>query len=149
MDVVKRINEIISHTKGLKKKDVIEQVIKSYEADTGITISPKTLYAKLGKTRGLEPELIPYFAKALGVAEQDLFAPEKKEKIAIEEFMKNPAKYQQYIEDKYDKLPPAIKEIVENLLYLGPEEIDLYYAEIKAKALRKKEIEKDVQIGKN
>ena len=94
-------------------------------------------------------EYIKKIADALGVAEQDLFAPEKKEKIAIEEFMKNPTKYQQYIEDKYDKLPPAIKEIVENLLYLGPEEIDLYYAEIKAKALRKKEIEKDVQIGKN
>jgi len=94
-------------------------------------------------------ENLPIIAEALDITEQDLFAPEKKEKIAIEEFMKSPAKYQQYIKDKYDQLPPAIKEIVENLLYLGPEEIDLYYAEIKAKALRKKEIERDVKIGKN
>jgi len=109
MDIVKRINDIISKKPDLKKKDVIERVIDIMEAKTGETISPKTLYAKLNKTRGIEPELIPYFAEALGIPEQDLFDPSKKIDI-LKEVLKNPTpEALDILKSQY----PAISETIE------------------------------------
>ncbi len=53
----------------------------------------QTIYAYLNEKRPIEERLIPYFAKALGVTEQDLFDPSKRERIAKEEIRKHPMHY--------------------------------------------------------
>ncbi|WP_148224972.1 S24 family peptidase [Nitratifractor salsuginis] len=81
------------------KKDVIARVRELVEADGKKPPAEKTLYAKLSEGRGIQLWLVPYFASALGVTEQDLFDPSKRHKIAKEEVRKDPFRYLDEIED--------------------------------------------------
>ncbi|NPA64468.1 MAG: helix-turn-helix transcriptional regulator [Epsilonproteobacteria bacterium] len=137
MNFGKRLEELLNK-KGMTHDDLANKI--------GVTRAAVSNWCR-GERFPKKEEFIHLIAEALDVPEQDLFDPQKREKIALEEFLNHPQKYRQHIKDRFDELPQEIKEIVENLLYLGQKEIELYHAEIKAKALRKKEIERDVKIN--
>lgn len=91
-NVTAAIKQHLGHGEARK---LIARVISLIEADGLEPPAEKTLYAKISGGRGIQTWLIPYFAKALGVTEQDLFDPSKREQIAREEVRKFPALYAQ------------------------------------------------------
>ena len=89
-DVTAKIREMIPNK---KRREVIAKVTSLIESDGLEPPAEKTMYAKIAGGRGLQNWLIPYFAKALGVTEQDLFDPSQRERIAKEELRKHPMRY--------------------------------------------------------
>ena len=81
-------------------------------------------------------------AEALGGTVVDLFPESEKikEKIAHDEVMRNPGKYSNALNSfSTGGIPKDLKDFVNDFLLLDEKDQEMYYYEIKAKILRKKE----------
>lgn len=80
---------------GITNKDLAEKI----SDDFGRKISKESIAKYRKGDRTPDPEMISMIAKALGVTEQDLFDPSKREQIAREEVRKDPFRYLSEVED--------------------------------------------------
>ncbi len=74
MEVWEKINYLLIE-KGISKKDFVDKLIalEPKLKQTGEIPSIQTFYRYLNNQREIKVELIPYFAEALNVTEQELF----------------------------------------------------------------------------
>ena len=74
MEVWEKINYLLAE-KGISKKDFVDKLIalEPKLKQTGEIPSIQTFYRYLNNQREIKVELIPYFAEALNVTEQELF----------------------------------------------------------------------------
>ena len=142
MEVCEVVDGLIKK-RGWKKIEFAEKFIALTPRlkSTNNVPSIKSVYAYLIGTRHFEVELLPYIAKTLDVSIQDLFpdAEENKEKIVKQELAAHPAKYHKDLNQlSINGIPTDLTDFVNDFLSLDTKEQEMYYYEIKAKAMRNK-----------
>ncbi|WP_298496328.1 helix-turn-helix domain-containing protein [Helicobacter sp. UBA3407] len=109
MKVVDRINEILKE-KNISKRELANRLVDFglKSSKTGETPSLSSLYAYLNGNIEIKADMIPYFADALGVYEQEFFSDSKQALKIMVKIYQGKVDY-----NKYEK-------IIELLEYLSP-----------------------------
>ena len=109
MKVVDRINEILKE-KNISKRELANRLVDfgPKSSKTGETPRLSSLYAYLNGNIEIKADMIPYFADALGVYEQEFFSDSKQALKIMVKIYQGKVDY-----NKYEK-------IIELLEYLSP-----------------------------
>ena len=117
MEIYERISEIAQQN-GISKRELVKRILalEPHLKSTGESPSESGIYNYLNGNREMKVELIPYFAEALGVFEQELFLWTEKDR---QRFYKKLSSQNMVDSELMELLPyasPALMEHIKQLL---------------------------------